>query len=315
MPRVRMALAASQSLYHLPLTLADRLGYFLQAGVVVDWWPHESGAQALNSVLQGQADVMAGAYAHLFGLHQRGLSYQSFVQTSRTPQVSLGVSTRHGLAWRSVADMKGARLGVTALDSTTHWAACQWLIRHGLSVQDVTFVEVGSSYGVVQAMLNGQIDALCNPDPVMHLLEQKNQIRVLGDARTLQGTRQWMGAAVPGASLFAHVDFLKSHPDRVQAMTDAVLKALRWLQTAGVTDILKTVPTSHWMGDRAVYLGAFQGLRESYAVDGMVRGEQVMHAWRLHARIKADAARKPIATERTFTNAFVQKNPSTRGRA
>jgi NitT/TauT family transport system substrate-binding protein len=315
LPRVRMALAASQSLYHLPLTLADRLGYFEQAGVAVDWLPQESGAQALSSALQGRADVVAGAFDHLFGLHQRGLNYQSFVQTSRTPQVSLGGSTRHGLDWRSVADIKGARVGVSALDSITHWTACQWLIRQGLSVRDVTFVEVGSSPGVVEALHDGQIDALCNPDPVMHLLEQKNQIRVLGDARTLQGTRQWMGGAVPGASLFAHADFLQRHPDRVQAMTDAVVRALRWLQTAGLTDILKTVPASHWLGDRAVYLGAFQGLRESYAVDGLVRGEQVAHAWRLHAQLKGPSVRHAMATERTFTNAFVQKVPSQQGRA
>lgn len=310
-----MALAAGQSLYHLPLTLADRLGYFAQAGVAVDWLPQESGAQALNSAMQGQADVVAGAYEHLFGLHQRGLNYQSFVQTSRTPQVSLGGSTRHGSAWRSAADIKGARVGVSALDSTTHWTVCQWLIRHGLTVQDVTFVEVGSSPGVVEAMRNGQIDALCNPDPVMHWLEQKNQIRVLGDARTLQGTRQWMGGAVPGASLFAQADFLQRHPERVQALTDAVVRALKWLQTAGLTDILKTVPADHWMGDRALYLGAFQGLRESYAVDGLVRGEQVAHAWRLHARLRGHSIRQPVAIERTFTNAFVQKSPGAQGGA
>lgn len=315
LPRVRMALAASQSLYHLPLTLADRLGYFEQAGVAVDWLPQESGAQALSIAQQGQADVVAGAYEHLFGLHQKGLNYQSFVQTSRTPQVSLGGSTRRGLKWRKFADIQGARVGVSALDSTTHWTACQCLIRHGLRPADVTFVEVGSSLAAVEAMHDGHIDALCNPDPVMHWLEQKQQVVMLGDARTLQGTRHLMGGAVPGASLFAHADFLQRHPDRVQAMSDAVVSALRWLQTAGLTDILKTVPASHWTGDRAVYLGAFQGLRESYAVDGLVRGDQVAHAWRMHAKIKGGILRNPIAIERTFTNAFVQKAPIARGRA
>lgn len=314
LPRVRMALAASQSLYHLPLTLADRLGFFEQAGVAVEWLPKESGAQALRSALQGQADVVAGAYQHLFGLHQRGLNYQSFVQISRTPQVSLGGSTRHGLTWRQFGDIRGARVGVSALNSTTHWTACQFLLRQGLKPEDVTFVEVGSSVAVVESLHSGHIDALCNPDPVMHWLEQKQQVLMLGDARTLQGTRQWMGGAVPGASLFAHADFLQRHPERVQAMSNAVVRALKWLHTAGLTDILKIVPASHWTGDRAVYLGAFQGLRESYAVDGLVRREQVSRAWRLHAKLKGRSMGQSIATDRTFTNAFVQKAPSARGR-
>jgi hypothetical protein len=71
-----LALAASQSLYHLPLTLADRLGFFRQAGVQLEWLPQESGAKALRMALTGQADVVAGAYEHLFGLHLKGLNYQ-----------------------------------------------------------------------------------------------------------------------------------------------------------------------------------------------------------------------------------------------
>ena len=45
------ALAASQSLYQLPLTLADRLGFFRQAGVQLEWLPQESGAKALSMAL------------------------------------------------------------------------------------------------------------------------------------------------------------------------------------------------------------------------------------------------------------------------
>ena len=309
-PRVRLALAASQSLYHLPLTLADRLGFFRQAGIQLVWLPQESGAKALSSALSGQADVVAGAYEHLFGLHLKGIYYQSFVQMSRTPQVSLGGSTRSGMAWRSFDEIRGARLGVSSLDSTTHWTACQWLLRHGLTPDDVVFVEVGSSATVIDALRSGHIDALCNPDPVMYWLEQKSDIRLLGDTRTLHGTRQLMRGPVPGASLFAHADFLRQYPERVQALSDGLVQALKWLQTAGLTDILKTVPASHWLGDRAVYLGAFEKLRESYAVDGLVRSDDVLRAWRAHARLLGAAATRPVVTERTFTNEFVLKSRS-----
>ena len=306
LPRVRLALPASQSLYHLPLTLADQMGLFRQAGVQVEWVTYESGAHALQGVLAGQADGMAGAYEHLFGLHQKGLPYQSFVQISRTPQVSLGGSLRSGKSWDSFADMRGARLGISALDSTTHWMSCQWLRRNGLGLDQVTFVEVGSSTGVLDALRQGTIDAVCNPDPIMHWLEQKNEIRLLGETRTLSGTRKVMGGPVPGASLFAHSEFLQRQPERVQALTDAVVQALKWLPSAGLKDILKTVPASHWSWDRAAYLGAFQKLRESYAVDGLVRGADVRRAWEVHASLRTPAFVARIVPERTYTNAFVQ---------
>lgn len=304
--RVTIALAASQSLYQLPLTLAERLGYFREAGLEVNWWPQESGAKALNLGVNAQADVVAGGFEHLFGLQQKGLNFQSFVQMSRTPQVSLGCSTR--TPWQQVADLRGARLGVTALESTTHWMARQWLSAHGLAAEDVVFVEVGSSSKVVEALRSGAIDALCNPDPVMHWLELRNEVRLLAEARSLHSTRQVMGGAVPGACLWAHGDFFLRHPDRAQALSDGVVHALKWLQTAGLTDILKTVPSSHWMGDRAAYLGAFEKLRESYSLDGLVRAPEVSQAWRTHARLLPRVPVLRFVPERTFTNVFAQKS-------
>jgi NitT/TauT family transport system substrate-binding protein len=304
--RVTLALAARQSLYHLPLTLADRLGYFRQAGVSVVWSAHESGAKALASALQGQADVVAGAFEHLFGLQHKGLGYQAFVQMGRTPQVSLGVASR--LALPTAMALKGARVGVTSLNSSTHWMACQWLLQNGLLPEDVIFVEVGSSPSVAEALRSGVIDALCNPDPVMQGLEQKNDIRVLWEAHTLTSTRKLMGGPVPGACLFAREDFLQRQPEVAQALSDAVVRALKWLQTAGLTDILKTVPASHWWDDRTVYLAAFEKLRESYALDGLIAGEAVVNAWRAHTRLPGRLNGVRLSVAQTYTNTFAMKS-------
>lgn len=306
--RVTVALAARQSLYHLPLTLAEQLGYFRQAGLAVDWLSHESGAKAVASAQMGQADVVAGAFEHLFVLQQKGQNYQGFVQLGRTPQVSLGVATRHALPMRSVMELKGARVGITGFDSSTHWMACQWLLQNGLLPEDVVFVEVGSSAQVADALRSGAIDALCNPDPVMHWLEQKNEIRLVGEARSLMATRKVMGGAVPGASLFARSEFLQRQPEVAQSLTDGVIHALKWLQTAGLTDILKIVPSTHWQGDRAAYLGAFEKLRESYSVDGEIRGDAVLNAWRAFSRLPIKGQSGRMALDRTYTKEFVAKS-------
>jgi NitT/TauT family transport system substrate-binding protein len=66
------------------------------------------------------------------------------------------------------------------------------------------------------------------------------------------------------------------------------------------------------MGDRAIYLGAFEKLRESYAVDGLVRSEDVTHAWRVHAKLIGTYGLRQLVPERTFTNVFAQKSKSRR---
>ena len=304
--QVTVALTARNSLYHLPLMLADRLGYFRQQGLQVHLMAHESGAAGVASVVQGRADVLAGAFEHLFELQRKGHFFQGFVQMNATPMISLGVATGK-TAPSQWPELRGARIGVSALESGTHWMASAWLLRHGLQAQDVHFVEVGTSVSALGALWEGQVDALCSPDPVMHWLEQRGEIRLLAEARTASGAMQLAGGALPGGCLMAREDFLLRQPQAATVLAEGVVQALRWLQTAGATDLFKMVPVAPWISDRAVYLGALDRLRDAYARDGQFQEEAIFNAWRLHARVASSApvARQQLA--RTFTNAFAAR--------
>jgi NitT/TauT family transport system substrate-binding protein len=302
---VTVAMTARNSLYHLPLVLAERLGYFRQQGLQVNLVAHESGPAGVTSVLQGKADVLAGAFERVFELQRQGHFFQAFVQMANTPMVSLGVSTVRA-APRSWQELKSARIGVSALESGTHWMSSLWLLRHGLQPQDVQFVEVGTSAAALGALWEGQIDALCNPDPVMHWLEQRGEIRLVAEARTPSGTQQIAGGALPGGCLMAREEFLLRQPQTAAALADGVVQALRWLQTAGPTDLFRLVPVAPWIADRSVYLGALDKSRDAYARDGRVQEEAVFNAWRLHARVAAQVPSSRGQLARTFTNAFVK---------
>ena len=305
--RVSIALAARHSLYHLPLTLADQLGFFRQAGVDVDFIAHEAGAHAMASLVSGKADVVAGAFEHVFNASYQGQKHQAFVLMGRSPQVSMGISARLPRV-KSLAELKGARVGVTSIGSSTHTMASQWLLMHGLLPEDVSFVEVGSANGVWDALRNGSIDAVCNPDPIMHWPEMKNEVLLVGEARSLQGALQVMGAPVPGGCLMAREDFLQRQPEWAQALSDGVVHALKWLQTAGPTDLFRHVPPSYWMNDRAAYLGAFEKLRESYAIDGVIQEDTVLNLWRAQARLSGRLQTSRVLLARTYSNTFALRS-------
>lgn len=305
--RVSIALAARHSLYHLPLTLADQLGFFRQAGVDVDFMAHDAGAHAMASLVSGKADVVAGAFEHVFNASYQSHKHQAFVLMGRSPQVSMGISARLPRV-QSLAELKGARVGVTSIGSSTHAMASQWLLMHGLLPEDVSFVEVGSSVGVWDALRNGSIDAVCNPDPVMHWLEMKNEVLLVGEARSLQGAQQVMGGAVPGGCLMAREAFLQRQPEWAQALSDGVVHALKWLQTAGPTDLFRHIPPAYWMNDRAAYLGAFEKLRESYAIDGVIQEDTVLNLWRAQARLSGYLQTSRVLLARTYTNTFALRS-------
>ncbi len=305
--KVSIALAAKGSLFHLPLVLADQLGFFKQEGLQIEWVECDSGLQAVNTALAGQADVVSGAFEHIIDLQARGLNYRAFVMQGRTPQISLGLSTRRALAMKSVADLKALKIGITSLGSATHWIAQHWMRQSGVLTENVQFVELGANTAqVMEAFRMGTIDALCYTDPVIHYLEQKGELRILADTRTLSSSQRMFGGAMVSACLFAKDDFLKKRTEAVQTLTQGILKALNWLKTAGPSDILKMIPSNYWMGDRALYLSALEKVRDSYSIDGSFSRDALETAWRARASRVTTVRANWTALEQSYTNDFVK---------
>ena len=58
-------------------------------------------------------------------------------------------------------------------------------------------------------------------------------------------------------------------PPTVQALSNAMVRALKWLKAATPDDVAKAVPPEYLIGDRALYLEAYRKNSESYSKDGL----------------------------------------------
>ena len=63
---------------------------------------------------------------------------------------------------------------------------------------------------------------------------------------------------------------MRKNPNTVQALTNAIVRADKWMQHATPQDILKTVPETYLLGDKALYLFAFSKVREAFSPDGSI---------------------------------------------
>lgn len=303
-PKLTLAVGGKNLLYYLPLTIAEQLGYFKAEGLEVEISDFAGGARALQAVVGGSADVVSGAYEHTINLQNKGQLFQAFVLQGRAPQIALGVSTKTLPSYKSVADLRGKKIGVTAPGSSTNMMANLVLARAGLKASDVSFIGVGTSAGALAAVRAGQIDAICNIDPVMTMLEQKGDVRIVFDTRTLKGTREVFGGPMPAACLYAPLEFVQKHPATAQALTHAIVHALKWLQTAGPSDIIKTVPEAYLLGDRGLYLASFEKVREAIALDGVFPEDGPRTALRALASFDATLKADRIDLVKTYTNEF-----------
>jgi NitT/TauT family transport system substrate-binding protein len=305
--KVAIAVGGKASFYYLPLTLAEQLGYFKAEGLEVEISDFAGGARALQAVVGGSADVVSGAYEHTINLQSKSQFFRAFVMQGRAPQIAMGVSIKTMPLYKSVADLKGKRIGVTAPGSSTNMVANLVLSRAGLKASDVSYIGVGTAAGALAALRSGQVDAICNIDPVMTMLEQKGDVKIISDTRTLKGTVEVFGGSMPSGCLYAPMDYVQKNPNTCQALANAMVHGLKWLQTAGPSDIIKTVPESYLLGDRGLYLASFNKVREAFSLDGVVPEDGVKTALRALASFDATVKPEKIDLSKTFTNEFSKR--------
>ena len=304
-PKLTIAVGGKAAFYYLPLTIAEQRGYFKEEGLDVDIVDFAGGSAALRAVVGGSADVVSGAYEHTISLQASKQYFTAFVLQGRAPAISIGVSSKAN--YRSPADFKGMKVGVSAPGSSTNMVVNYFLARNGLKPTDVSIIGVGTGSAALAALRSGRIDALSNVDPVMTMLEQKGDAKIVASTRTLAGTEQLFGGPMPAGCLYASEDFVKANPRTVQALTNAMVKALKWLQQAGPSDIIKTVPEAYLLGDRALYLASYNNVKGAFSPDGLIPDAGARTSLKALASFDPKVKPQEIDLSRTYTNAFVRK--------
>lgn len=306
-PKLTLAVGGKNLFYYLPLTIAEQLGYFKAEGLDVTIVDFAGGSKALQAVVGGSADVVSGAFEHTIAMQAKGQAMRAFVLQGLAPQIVLGINPKTMPHFKSVADLKGKKIGVTAPGSSTNVMANYVLAKAGLKPSDVSFVGVGAGNGAVAAMRSGQIDAVSNLDPVITLLLRSGDLKIVTDTRNVAEAEKVFGGPMPAGCLYAPQSFLDKNPNTVQALTNAMVRADKWIHNAGAGDIIKVVPESYLLGDRAVYIDGFLAAQNALSPDGMIPPKGAETALKALVSVDAKLGATKIDLNAIFTNEFVKK--------
>jgi len=307
-PRVVLSVGGKTTLYYLPLTIAERLGYFRDEGLEVEINDFPGGAKALQSLIGGSADVVSGAFEHTITMQTLGQKVQAFVLQNTNPGISLGIAKARAAEYSWPKDLKGMKIGISAPGSSTQMLVNHLLSSVGLTADDVSWVGVGTGATAVAAIRTGRIDALSSAEPVMSLLERSGDLKIVVETTTDAGVRAVFGGPLPAATLYARAAFVQQNPGTVQALTNAIVRALKWLQKATPDEVADAVPPEYLLGDRALYLAAYQKLRQTYSKDGRIPKALVKNSYEMLLQHNNAVRRAPVLwLEQTYTNAFVEQ--------
>jgi NitT/TauT family transport system substrate-binding protein len=125
--------------------------------------------------------------------------------------------------------------------------------------------------------------------------------------RTEQRSVAAIGGSFPEGSLLARTDYIRAHPKVIQGLTNAVVKAIKWIQQASADDIVAALPPEIVGNNPKLIAASIQKIRSCYSPDGVIAPDGPQTVLNMLATYNPSLKDAKIDLSQTFTNDFVRK--------
>ena len=312
--KVTIAIGGGSCLCYLPTVLAKQLGEYEKAGLAVELVDLKGGSDALKAVLGGSADVVSGYFDHCVNLAAKKQELQSIVVYDRYPGLVLVVSPKHTADIKSIKDLAGKKVGVTAPGSSTDFFLKYLLKKNGLDPTSASVIGVGIGATAVAAMQQGQIEAAVMLDPAVTLLQgEYKDLKILADTRTQKDTIEMLGGEYPGGALYTTVAWINSHEKEAQALTNAIVNTLDWIHSHTPEEIMAKMPEEVVGKNKELYLAALKNTIPMYSKTGKMDPKGADAVLAVFSLGSPEVAKANIDVSKTWTNKYVEQVKKTTG--
>jgi NitT/TauT family transport system substrate-binding protein len=308
-PRIALSVGGSVSqMNKIAYFVALNRKYFEQEGLTVEPTNFSSGTAALQNLIGGNADVVEGSFEHTLRMQTKGQHLMCIAVFGRYPANVLVVRKSQADKIRTIADLKGKKIGISAPGSSTHNFVAGLMERAGVSYKEASFISVGTGLSAVAAMRSGtELDAVVNLDPAINALVDNGDAVVLADSRTEEGTFAAFGGPYLADCLYAKIDFVKANPNTAQAIANAIVHAMQWLRTASIDDIIKSLPPEYYQADQKLYRKSLEKNLSAFQWDGLVTTEAVASVWKAISILEPELKAAKVDFDKTYDNKFIER--------
>ncbi|RPI94677.1 MAG: hypothetical protein EHM40_05725 [Chloroflexi bacterium] len=185
--------------------IAQDQNFFGQNGLNVTPHRYDTGVGSLDGLLNGEADLAVGA--NEFPLVGRALQ-QEKIRTIGTIAKSefIYLIGRKDRGIEKVSDLKGKRVGTT-FRTIAHFFLGRFLELNGMNIDDITLVEVKTPEEWVNAVVNGDIDAVVTAQPYANAAKDRlGANAIVWSAQSSQPLQ---------TQVISTDEWIKEHPDLV----------------------------------------------------------------------------------------------------
>jgi len=307
--KITIAVGGKSLFYYLPLSVAERQGYFKDEGLEVEIPDFAGGSKALQAMVGGSADMVSGAYEHTINMAAKKQPIKAVVLQAKYSSIVLLLPKDKAAKYKGPADLKGLKVGVSAPGSSTNMFVNNILAKGGLKPTDISVVGVGVGSGAFAAMEKGEIDAISNLDPVITRLEDTGKFVAVADSRTEKGMNDIYGGDYHASVIYITDEFIKKNPNTVQAVVNAIVRANRWIAKATPQQIVDLMPDAYKAGSPSLYKAGLLKNMIGYSEDGQMSMKAARNVYKVLRQFEPSViqAGDSIKLDQTFDNSFARK--------
>jgi len=303
---VTVAIGGKGLITYLPLTLAEQLGYFKDAGLSVQVSDFAGGSKSIEALVGGSVDVAVAAFEHTLLLQRKGIEIKAIALFNESYGAVVALKPELAKAYKSPADLKGLKIGATAPGTSGALLVSIVLSKAKLPPSAVSIIGIGGGPGALAAVKAGQLDGVSQFDPLITQLIHDGDVVPIVDTRTAEGMNYAYGGYLAASSVLASPKFLSQNPAAAKAFAGAIARTMKWLKTATPEQVAATVPQAYLGTNPALYREAVQSAKATFTADGAIPSEAAENTYKVLSTHGPLLGVKDINVAAAYDNTFVR---------
>ena len=265
------------------LYVAVRKGYLEEEGLQPKLTVTGSGSRTAQLLATGQADVVFGNPEHVLVISEQGRPTVMLAAVDQRNTFG-NILTNANSGIKTMADLKGKAIGITATGGGAYYYANYLFSRSGLARNDITWLNLGSVSNMMGALRSNRAAALVASLSMMETARADKSGQVLFDSRDTNAWNAIFGGPMPSSVVYALAANVGKQPDLYRRFVRAVIKADNFIKQSSPQDIAKVIEPE--MGGQSLdsLTHAISAYKEIYwRSQGLRIGEEEFNRWKKFA--------------------------------
>jgi NitT/TauT family transport system substrate-binding protein len=293
--------------------VADRLGFFKEAGLDCKLLQGGSGVKTREIIASSQGDIGIGDVTHPMQLSNHGRNGRILMPTdTRSSSVIFiirkdlkdqGITTLEALTdWRR-PDGRKPIVSVSSLGGTNHVWSSYYMETMGLD-QMVTWVGTGNVDTMLGSLKTKQVDVLVSSQSLLNDSVEQGWGAMLFDGTDETIWNKYIGGKIPVTGHFTVQSTIDKDPAKMQAFVTALWRASQWIKAHSPDEIYDAIEPYVGSTSRGANVLEITALKKVADYEGTIDAEGFARGGKVWFREMTGI--KPLAVADVVSPGFVE---------